>query len=116
MSRGKVTIGYGSDEQKELEILDFVQAEYISNRLISISQLEDETFILSVENPKSSGRNEQSIMRLSEESFMGLVSTCMLYLSAKEYDIQELLSKSVRDNKVEYCFSDNLKGLEVSKK
>jgi len=48
---GKITIGYGTSEQKELQIIDFVQAHFKDNRVITISQIEDGSFVSAVENP-----------------------------------------------------------------
>jgi len=63
-----------------------------------------------VENPPSTGRNTQASIWLSKESFIGLLSTAMLYFNIKGEDIQKLLEESIQGNEVDYSFSDNLNG------
>jgi len=108
MSIGKIIVGYGTAEQRELEIVDFVQAEYKDHRLISISQIEDGSFAAVVENPQSSGRNTQTTIWLSKESFLGMLSTAFLYFSAKGEDLGELMKDVVEKDDIQYSHSDNL--------
>ncbi len=107
---GKITVGVGTNEQRELQIVDFVQAHFKDNRIISVSQIEDGTLVGVVENPPSTGRNTQASIWLSKESFIGLLSTAMLYFNVKGEDIQKLLEESIQGNEVDYSFSDNLNG------
>lgn len=106
---GTVTVGYGSHVEKEIPILDFVQSQYKDHRLITTAKLEDGSYLISVENPESSGRNTKNTMRLSEESYIGLVSNAFLYFSAKGESMEELMKESIdKKNEIEYSFSDNL--------
>lgn len=111
MSRGKITVGVGTPERRELEIVDFVQAEYKDHRLISISQIEDGSLVAVVENPASTGRNTQATIWLSKESFVGMLSTAFLYFSAKGEDLGELMKSVVEREDINYTFSDNLEGI-----
>lgn len=106
---GKITVGVGTNQRRELEVVDFIQARFKNNRIISISQIEDGSFVGAVENPPSSGRNTQSTIWLSKESFIGLLSTAMLYFNLKGEDMQKLLEESAEGEKIDYSFSDNLK-------
>ena len=112
VSRGKVTVGFGTAEQREMEIIDFVQAEFKDHRLISISEIEDGSLVTVVENPKSSGRNTQATIWLSKESFVGILSTAFIYFSAKGQDLGKLMQEAVERNKIDYTFSDNLTALD----
>lgn len=112
VSRGKVTVGFGTTEQREMEIIDFVQAEFKDHRLISISEIEDGSLVTVVENPKSSGRNTQATIWLSKESFVGMLSTAFIYFSAKGQDLGKLMQEAVERNKIDYTFSDNLTALD----
>lgn len=94
---------------QQIEIADFLQAQYADHRLISVVGLEDESIVVSVENPTSSGRNPVNNMRLSQASFMGLLSTIHLYLSAKGFDLEAHLKTAVGKENIEYSFSDNIK-------
>lgn len=115
MSRGKIKVGYGTAEERELEIVDFVQAEYKDHRLITISEIEDGSLVTVVENPKSSGRNIQSTIWLSKESFMGMLSTAFLYFSAKGEDLGELMKSAIDNNDIHYSYSDNLTDININK-
>lgn len=94
----------------ELTIIDFVRARYIDNRLVSVASVEDGSFILSVENPESTGRNPSNKMWLSKESLVGLFSTISLLFEAKDMDMQELLLSAVDPSRlISYELSPNLK-------
>ncbi|WP_336716312.1 hypothetical protein [Chryseobacterium mucoviscidosis] len=105
---GKVTVGFGSPEQHELEIKDFIQADFKDHRLISMAKLEDESFLLSVENPPSSGRATQQAIRLSLESTIGLVSTVMLYFNKKGLDMDSLIQQAVETYEINFSISQNI--------
>lgn len=107
-SRGTITIGAGTDSPQQIEIADFLQAEYLNHRLISVVGLEDDTLLVSVENPASSGRAPATNMRLSQESFLGLLSTMHLYLSAKGFDLEAHLKEAAGKEQIDYSYSDNL--------
>ena len=106
---GKViqTDDYG--KQTPIAVADFVQATYKDSRLISVAGLADNTFIIAVENPESTGRNPKQQMRLTKESLVGLLSTIMLYYDCKQEDLIELTKGSINHGKIDYQCSDNLK-------
>ena len=110
---GAITVGTGTLNEHKIEIVDFIQAKYKDNRLVSMSQLEDKSFVVAVENPESSGRNTQATIWLSKESVIAMLSTCMMYFTAKEENINELLKESTEGNLINYSFSDNLKPINL---
>jgi hypothetical protein len=112
MSRGKVTVGYGTVEQREMEITNFVQAGFKDHRVISISEIEDGSIVAVVENPKSTSRNTQATIWLSKESFIGMIATAFIYFSAKGEDLGNLMQSAVEKNEIDYTFSDNLTALD----
>jgi hypothetical protein len=105
---GKVTIGYGTPNQKELSVLEFFQTTYADNRNISIAKLEDDTLFLTVENPKSSGRQPQSVVRLSKESFVGLIVTIQIYANSIGLDMKAEIEKHMNGETIGYSHSDNI--------
>jgi len=108
---GHVTVATGSPNEREIAITDFVQAVFSDNRIVSISTLEnDEGYILAVENIKSSGREATASMWLTEESFMGLTGTAILFWNCKGTDLEKMIEKATIDKKIKYRASDNLKG------
>ncbi len=115
-SVGKITVGYGTVEQKELNMVDFIQAEFKDHRLINISLIEDGSYVACVENPKSTGRATQQSIWLSKESFIGLLSTIYLYFTIKNENIEELLKEAVEKRQIGYRVSDNLKPLTPTTK
>lgn len=106
---GTVTVGYGKPDEKEIPIVEFIKSTYKDDRIVSVAKLEDDTYVLSVENVTSSGRNPQNTMRLSKESFIGLLSTALLYLNVKGEDMIELTKQSIDGNMLRYHLSSNLK-------
>lgn len=108
---GKATIGFGTSEQKELDIVDFLKAEFKDNRLISVCMLEDESYIFSVENPASSGRSPHQSIRLGKESIIGMLSTMLLYFNTKlgKNGMQEAIQEASVRNEINYSASNNLK-------
>lgn len=104
---GTITVGTPGNT-KDLAITDFIRAEYTDYRLISVAGIEDGTTALLIENPESSGRETSQHLRLSKESMIGLISTIMLYYSAKGLDLHAELEAAVALNKIDYSYSDNL--------
>ena len=105
---GKITVGYGTPDQKELQIVDFLQAQFKDHRLISISEIEDGSIASAVENPPSTGRHSQASIWLSKESLIGLLSTAILYFNLKGEDLEDLFKQAVAKDEIEYTYSDNL--------
>lgn len=105
---GKVTTGHGSDTPKELKVTEFVHARYNDNRKITVSKLEDDSMFLTVENPKESGREPQAMLRLSKDSLVGLLTTCLMYSNSVGWDLKELLEIQMNGESVEYSHSDNI--------
>lgn len=114
MSYGKVTVGFGSPEQHDIEVADFVKCVFAGDRFIHVSKLVDGTYCLSVENLPSSGRAPHQSMRLGEESFTALMFACAMYLEVKEMDVTKLMQdlQSHKDGNIEYAVSDNLSPLK----
>lgn len=111
-SYGKITVGTGTTIQKDLQVLDMVQAQFTDNRLITCAGIEGNTFLLAVENPESTGRATSMKMWVSRESFFALITTALMYLNAKRLDAKDELQKCVRSGDINYCFSDNLQQID----
>ena len=104
-SIGKVTVGYGTKEQKEIEVACFVRASFKDHRLATISELEDGSIVGAIENPESSGRNTQAKIWLTEESFLSLVATYYVYCMKRGKDLEKLLTEIALKNDIEYEFA-----------
>jgi hypothetical protein len=105
---GKITTGYGTATPKEHSVIEFVQATYNDNRKITVSKLEDDSLFLTIENPKDSGREPKSMLRLSKESLVGLLTTCLMYSNSVGWDLKELLENQMNGETVGYSHSDNI--------
>jgi hypothetical protein len=105
---GKVTTGYGTPTPKEHKVVEFVHATYNDNRKITVSKLEDESLFLTIENPKDSGREPMSMLRVSKESLVGLLTTCLMYTNSVGWDLKELLENQMNGETVGYSHSDNI--------
>jgi len=102
----------GVETTKQVE--SYVQARFTDNRLISVSKLEDETYVLAVENPESTGRATAVHMRLTEESLIGLVTTIHMHINCDSADSEKMLQEATKGKSVDYSFSDNLKTFKPS--
>ena len=102
-----VTVGLGSENERQIETKDHLTVEYIGNRIISARQLIDETYLISVNNPKDSGRNEECAMWLSEDSLIGLLGATILYLESKGIGLERIASRFSSDVQA-YDISENL--------
>lgn len=106
---GQITIGYGTSEERVLEIESFINAHYVDGRIASVLQDSDGIINIVIRNPPDSGRAPQQEMRLSVESFLALTGTMTIFIHASGWDVEKLLSDSLEKNSVEYEISDNLK-------
>lgn len=93
------------DGNKKIDIVDFIQSEFKDHRLITVAKLEDETFLLSVENPQSTGRASQSNMRLTEESLLGLFASCLIYFEHNNIDFGNKLQELINSEEIQYSFT-----------
>jgi hypothetical protein len=104
----KVTIGFGTSEERDLLVKGFVQSEFEEGRLATILLLEDDSYMLVIENPPGSGRTKQQVMRLTEKSLLALLCVSVLFFSASGTDIYEKISKMIGSEELGYTFSTNL--------
>lgn len=105
---GKIIAGDGTPERQELEIVDYARASFVNDRIISICKVENDNFVLAVENPSSSDRATQTTMYLTKESFFGLITTAIIYFEKKGEDINGMVDKTISDPEFYYSLSDNL--------
>lgn len=114
---GIVTIGYGSEHERKVKITNMVRCEFSDHRLVTVAKTEEGCYLLSVENPVSSGRETQTSMYLTEGSAVALLSTYMLYLEHNEIDADELFKKyMLSDKEIKYEFSPKINDYEQGKK
>lgn len=107
----------GTMERREVK--NFLRSTFKDHRLISVvevDQEEENTFIISVENPESTGRATVSNIHLSKQSFSAVIAACMLFQMGKEVDLDKELRESVQGEAVEFSFGGNeMKGLDFLK-
>lgn len=96
-------------EKRELEIKSFVRAKFKDHRLMTVSLLEDGNYLLCIENPESTGRSTQQIMKLSKESLVGLFTAITLFFNCSQESMLQMLQDSLdKKDEIMYEISDNL--------
>lgn len=88
--------------EREVAIVDFLQMEYTNCRLISCIKTEENAYILSVENPKSTGRAERAQIVLTEESLYGLLNTVMMFFSKNNVDVSKIMLEQYPHDEIRY--------------
>ena len=101
---------------QKLQVTDYLQADYVDNRVISVSTIEDGSVLLVVENPASTGRNTTNQMWLSEESAFGLLNAMHMYYLAKGVNMEEAVKACVNDDKINYRKTPNLGDVDTAMK
>ncbi len=118
-SKGHITVGFGTFEQTEMGISDFIRANFKDNRLITMGEIEDGTYFISIENPTSTGRVPATTIRVSKETFIAMISASFIYWSSKKENLGDMLKDCVDSDHIHYTFSDNLsafdEGLDIEK-
>lgn len=105
---GKVIAGAGTDEEKTMDITGYVMMEYKDKRVVKTLSISDGTYYVSVENPIESGRLPITEMRLSKESFIGILATSLSLLAGEGVDMDEELRKAIKSTETGVQCSRNL--------
>jgi len=113
---GYATVGYGSGDEREIPMDKLLQTNFKDGRKISIAELKNnEGYIISVENHKSSGRNLQNSVWLSPESLFGMISSIMMFTTMAGINLEEGLKLATEKDEIDYKFGGNLKPFELPK-
>jgi hypothetical protein len=104
---GHVTIGLGSDAERQIPIEDYVVARFDDREIQIITLSDNEGVFVRVSNPEGSNRSNQQ-MWLTEKSFISVFAGMSMYLKIKGLDPVEILQSSLTKDTIEYTFSDNL--------
>lgn len=107
-SLGCITVGVGTPHKREIQIEAFIQVDFPDHRVISVARLEDGSICTTVENTTSSGRNPQSSIWLSKESFIGMITAANLYLLRNGENVDQLLKDVIGNKDIAYSCSKNL--------
>ena len=103
---GFATVGVGGSEERKIKIVEFFQSTFKDNRVISVAELEDEQgYLLSVENPPSTGRSSVQKMWLSKESFIGFITASSMFWELKQVDMKKLVAESIVHNELQFSSS-----------
>lgn len=99
---GEVSYTDREGNKKVISVINFVRTEFKDNRIVSIGETEEGTYILSVENPEDSERNKQACIHLTEGSLIGLLATIHLFFKETSYSLDEKLKDILKDGQMEY--------------
>src|SRR5574344_562309 len=105
---GKIILRTAEPEQIELNIIECVQSHFIYGRTITINKSEENTYLLSVKNSESSGRNPKATMHLTKESMIGLYALISVYFQVSGIDYENELNKIIIGEQFKISCSDNL--------
>lgn len=111
MEKGKygvATVGVGTTMPREINIESFLKLELHDHRLCSCIKLEDNSYVLSCENPNSTGRATEATIWLSEKSLLGVLMSAHMHFMAQGIDLMELTTESSKNDSFDYYFSDNM--------
>ncbi|WP_216726121.1 hypothetical protein [Hymenobacter siberiensis] len=111
MNNEEQPVSYGEivkPNGEKLQIIDYLQADYVDNRVISVSTIENGSVLLAVENPASTGRNTRNQMWLSAESAFGLLNAMHMYYLAKGVNMEDAVRACAKSDQVTYRKTPNL--------
>lgn len=98
----KIHDGYAT---REVEITDWVRSTFKDHRLCSVIRTAENDFVLSVENPASSGRATQCNIHLTEDSMLAMMSAIFIYYQHHGIDITKCMEELVNSGSLNYEFS-----------
>jgi len=108
---GTITIcDFDGQGSREVEITDIVRSVFRDHRFCTVARGEDNTFVLAVENPRSSGRNPLAQIYLTEESMLALVNCICLYYLRKGVDIASKMQELVDSDTIEFEYNNKEDG------
>lgn len=100
----KLTVGVGTPEERDILVVDGLKALYAGGRLISVVELEDGSYCISVQNTEDSGRQKETAMWLSKESFLAVLSSCSMFMDFKKFDVLKEMDAMQKGENVIYRF------------
>lgn len=105
---GKVTLtdADSGEVMKELAITDMVRSVFKDHRMCTIARTEENTFVLAIENPKSTGRNTLNQMHLTEESLLALTNSIFLYYMHNGIDINQKMKDLIDSDTIDYEYNN----------
>ena len=109
-SHGKLTVGFGTPQQREIEVKDYIAFSAADDRKVSIAELvDDQGYIVSVENYPSSGRNTANTMWLSKESLQAVGFAFHMFNAAKGWEPDQVIEEVFGSPDFVFYHSDGLK-------
>lgn len=108
-SIGKVEVIDGDTHQpiKTVEITEMVRSVFKDHRMCTVARTEENTFVLAVENPSSTGRLPKSQMHLSEESMIALINCVFLFYRHHNIDIEQKMKEVIDSDTIHFEY-DNI--------
>ena len=93
---------------RTIEMTDMVRSVFSDHRMCTVARTEDNSFVLSVENPESTGRHPKSQMHLTEESMLAMVNAVFLYYMHHDIDINEKMQAIVNSDTINFEYIDEV--------
>ena len=104
---GKATVGKGTADERELDVITLVQLFFANQREIHVAKMEKEQgFILSVIS-KEQGNESQQTMFLTANTLANLANAVFLFFNSEGANMSEIITGANNDV-VKYFISENL--------
>lgn len=91
----------------EIAITNMVRSEFKDHRLCTVARTEENTFVLAVENPASSGRNPSGLLHLTEDSMLALFGVICSYYIHQGIDLDKRMKELIEADEIEIEYIDN---------
>lgn len=97
------------DDYTEVKIQDSLFGSFNDGRVISIRHLENDKYVLAVENPSDSIRDKFCSMLLTHDTLMAIFYLLCHYTESRSLKLDDELERMMDGNDINIEMSDNLK-------
>lgn len=103
------SIKFGTpDDYTEVKVKDSLSGSFNDGRVISIQHLENDTYVLAVENPSDSIREKFSYMQLTHDTLVAILYSLYHYVEGRKLNLADELNRMMVGKEINIEVSDNL--------
>lgn len=104
---GTVTV---NDKNKtQLSVIEVLKVEFNGGRIVSVNELEDNTFLLALDNAKGTGRIPTVNIWLTKDSLFALSHCIVAFAGLKGNKFKKEMLAYAKNNLIDSVASNNLK-------
>lgn len=104
---GFVKMRDGEGGVHEVALTNMVRSHFKDNRLCTVAKTEQDSFVLAIENPPSSGRCTCNQMHLTEDSMLALFGAVCSYYIHQGIDLNKRMKELIDSDTVDIEYIDN---------